>query len=120
VRGDRYLLERAALNLVSNAVEASPRGSEIRVVVGREAGRDGELATFSVSDRGHGIAPERLDRLFDAFLSTKRTGAHLGMGLANVKRIVDAHGGRVTVTSTVGEGSTFRIALPVAPPPDQA
>lgn len=117
VRGDRYLLERAALNLVSNAVEASPRDSEIRVEVGREAGRDGEWATLSISDRGHGIEPERLARLFDAFVSTKRTGAHLGMGLANVKRIVDAHGGIVTVTSTMGEGSTFRIALPLAPPP---
>ncbi len=113
VRGDRYLLERASLNLVSNAVEASPRGSEIRV----EAGRDGEWATLSVSDRGHGIEPERLEHLFDAFVSTKRTGAHLGMGLANVKRIVDAHGGKVTVTSAMGEGSTFRIALPLAPPP---
>jgi len=113
VRGDRYLLERAALNLVSNAVEASPRGSEIRV----EVGRDGEWATFSIADRGQGIEPQRLERLFDAFVSTKRTGAHLGMGLANVKRIVDAHGGNVTVTSTVGVGSTFRIALPLAPSP---
>ena len=119
VRGERYLLERAALNLVSNAVEASPRGAEILVAVGRENGRDGEWATFSVSDRGHGIEPQRLGHLFDAFMSTKRTGAHLGMGLANVKRIVDAHGGKVTVTSTVGEGSTFRIALPLAPPAGQ-
>ncbi len=112
-RGDRYLLERAALNLVSNAVEASPRGGEVRLSVAR----DGEVAAVSVADRGHGIEPERLPRLFDAFASTKRTGAHVGMGLPNVKRIVTAHGGTVTVRSRVGEGSTFRIALPAIDPP---
>jgi signal transduction histidine kinase len=109
-RADRYLLERAALNLVSNAVEVSPRGAPVRIAVGGDA----QQVTLSVVDHGSGIAPERLPALFDAFISTKRTGAHIGMGLPNVKRIVDAHGGRVTVASTVGEGSTFTIALPRA------
>jgi signal transduction histidine kinase len=108
VRADRYLLERAALNLVSNAVEATPRGGEVRLAV---SVRDGE-AELAVVDRGSGIAAERLPRIFDAFASTKRTGAHVGMGLPNVKRIVDAHGGQVSVESTPGKGSTFRIALP--------
>jgi signal transduction histidine kinase len=116
VSGDRYLLERAVLNLVSNACEASPRGSEVALVVTAE----GEQAAIAVEDEGAGIAPERLPRLFDAFVSTKRTGAHVGMGLPNVKRIVDAHGGIVSVESAPGAGSTFRIALPAISPPATA
>ena len=113
VQGDRYLLERAGLNLLSNAVEASPRGGQVRV----EVARDGEWAMLRVVDQGHGIAPDRLERLFDAFKSTKRTGAHIGMGLPNVKRIVEAHGGRVTVQSELEKGTTFQIALPASEPP---
>jgi signal transduction histidine kinase len=113
VSADRYLLERAVLNLVSNACEASPRGSEVRVVVTS----DGARAAIAVEDEGSGIDPERLPRLFDAFVSTKRTGAHVGMGLPNVKRIVDAHGGTVAAESAVGAGATFRIELPAIPAP---
>ena len=115
-RGDRYLLERAALNLVSNAIDASPRGGEVRLEVAEEDGPQGRSAALRVVDRGVGIAPERLPRLFDAFASTKRTGAHVGMGLPNVKRITEAHRGRVTVQSKVGEGTTFQLALPAARP----
>jgi signal transduction histidine kinase len=114
VRADRYLLERAALNLLSNAIEASPRGAEVRLVVSARPD-EGELA---VVDRGPGIDPARLPRIFDAFASTKRTGAHVGMGLPNVKRIVDAHGGRVVAESALGAGSTFRIALPRSARPE--
>ena len=113
VKADRYLLERATLNLLSNAIEASPRGAE----VGVEVARDGEWVRLQVADRGHGIEPERIPRLFDAFVSTKRTGAHVGMGLPNVKRIVEAHGGRVSAESRLGEGSVFRITIQAIAPP---
>jgi signal transduction histidine kinase len=111
---DRYLLERAVLNLVSNACEASPRGSEVRIAVSADAGR----SSITVQDDGAGIDADRLPRLFDAFVSTKRTGAHIGMGLPNVKRIVDAHGGTVTVHSAPGAGATFHISLPSLAPPE--
>jgi signal transduction histidine kinase len=115
VKADRYLLERAMLNLLSNAIEASPKGAEVRLAVTAK----GDRAELSVADHGNGIEAERLARLFDAFVSTKRTGAHVGMGLANVKRIVDAHGGRVAVESQVNQGSTFRIDLPRGEAPTQ-
>ena len=112
VRGDRYLLERATLNLLSNAVEASPTGSEVVV----EVKRLNSAATLSVRDLGPGISPDRLPRIFDAFRSTKKTGAHVGMGLPNVRRIIDAHGGSVSVESSPGRGSAFTIELPAVPP----
>jgi signal transduction histidine kinase len=113
VKGDRYLLERAALNLLSNAIEASPPGGQVSIEVSQ---RDG-VAKFKVSDRGPGIAEERLPGIFDAFKSTKRTGAHVGMGLPNVQRIVIAHGGVAAVESELGKGSTFSIGLPIQPKP---
>jgi signal transduction histidine kinase len=115
VSGDRYLLERAALNLLSNAVEATPRGGEVRLVV---SARGGE-AQLAVVDHGQGIDAERLPRIFDAFTSTKRTGAHLGMGLPNVKRIVVAQGGSVSAESAPERGSTFRITLPRIDAPER-
>ena len=113
IKGDRYLLERAALNLVTNAIEASPPGGEVAI----EVQQHDAVAKIKVSDRGPGIAPERLAGIFDAFKSTKRTGAHVGMGLPNVRRIVAAHGGDTAVESEVGKGSTFSIVLPVQPRP---
>lgn len=113
VLADRYLLERAALNLLSNAIEATERDGEVRLEI--EA-REQEVA-LAVADRGAGIPADRLPRIFDAFASTKRTGAHVGLGLPNVKRIVEAHGGRVSAESRPGVGSTFRILLPRSGPP---
>jgi signal transduction histidine kinase len=109
VRGDRYMLERATLNLVRNAIEASPSGSRVRLAVTSDGGR----AALQVEDQGGGIAAARLRTLFDSFSSTKRTGAHVGMGLPNVRRIITAHGGTVSVKSTEGQGSTFTLAIPI-------
>jgi signal transduction histidine kinase len=115
VKGDRYLLERAALNLTRNAIEASKSGARVELRVEQ---RDG-VAALRVKDEGAGIARERLSTLFESFTSTKRTGAHVGMGLPNVKRIVGAHGGTVSVTSEQGAGSTFTLTLPVQSPKTQ-
>jgi signal transduction histidine kinase len=113
VKGDRYLLERAALNLISNAIEASPPGGQVSI----EVVQQDTVAALKVTDRGPGIAQERLPRIFDAFKSTKRTGAHVGMGLPNVRRIVLAHGGDTAVESELGRGATFSIVLPIQPKP---
>jgi signal transduction histidine kinase len=109
VNGDRFLLERAALNLTRNAIEASPPGSQVMLSVHR----DGETAQIRVEDHGTGIDGDRLPTLFESFKSTKRTGAHIGMGLPNVRRIAMAHKGSVSVRSVIGQGSVFTLTLPV-------
>ncbi|GAO05334.1 sensor histidine kinase [Anaeromyxobacter sp. PSR-1] len=113
IRADRHLLERAALNLVWNACEASPAGAEVRLRAAVEGGR----GLLSVTDRGAGMPPERLASLFDLG-STKRGAGHLGLGLANVRRIVEGLGGAVEVASAEGAGTTFTLSFPaIAPPP---
>lgn len=108
VMGDRYLLERALLNLFWNAIEASPPGARVTITVREDETR----ATLAVEDHGSGIEASRLPTLFDSFHSTKRTGAHVGVGLPNVRRILRAHGGDVSVKSTVGRGSVFTLHMP--------
>jgi signal transduction histidine kinase len=110
VRADRYLLDRAVLNLVYNAIEASQPGA--RVVLSVRQAKD--RALLQVEDRGAGIAEDRLHSLFDSFVSTKRTGAHVGMGLPNVRRIALAHDGDISVISQPGKGSLFTLDLPAA------
>lgn len=107
------LLEQAVVNLVDNAIKYSPAGSSVQV--GCEVA-DGELA-ISVRDRGPGIAREHLPRLFERFYRVDKARSRdlggTGLGLAIVKHIAQAHGGRVSVESTPGQGSTFRIHLPL-------
>ena len=67
-----------------------------------------------MSDSGEGIPADRVDRIFDPFYSTKEKGT--GLGLAQAQRIVDEHGGRLSVVSAAGEGSTFSVRLPQKPP----
>jgi signal transduction histidine kinase len=104
-------------SLLSNAIKFSPDGGEVMVRVRR----DGDEARFEVVDRGVGIAPEKLMRIFDRFYqadgSTTRRFGGVGLGLAIVKEIVELHGGVVEVESEEGQGSTFRVRLPVTAPP---
>ncbi len=118
VLGDETRLGQVFLNLLMNAAEAIDLGAPDRneVVVRAERG-DGEV-TLSVTDTGAGIAPDLLPRLFDPFFSTKVRGN--GLGLAISLEIVNAHGGRIEVESTLGKGSTFRVTLPLAVEPTRA
>ncbi|MFW6086519.1 MAG: two-component system sensor histidine kinase NtrB [Myxococcota bacterium] len=93
-------------NLVKNAIQASTRGERVQVGLSNDDGRP----VIEVIDRGKGIAPTEQEKLFDMFYSGRPHG--VGLGLALVKQIVDAHGGDVQVDSRTGEGTTFRVVLP--------
>ena len=75
---------------------------------------EGSEALIEVRDEGKGIPPEHLDRLFEPFFTTKELWTNIGLGLSVSWRIVAEHGGRITVESRVGEGSTFIVRLPLA------
>jgi two-component system cell cycle sensor histidine kinase/response regulator CckA len=106
-------IEQVLLNLLLNAAQAMPeRGAEtneIRVSVRAGAG---ERAIVAVSDNGVGIPPETVRRIFDPFFTTKPVGVGTGLGLSICHSIVASLGGEITVQSTVGEGTTFRMELP--------
>lgn len=108
---DPARLERILLNLLSNAVKFSSPESKV-IIHARKVG--GEI-TISVTDYGKGIAPEDCSRLFKRFFQVKgsQTPGGVGLGLYIAKLLVEAHGGRIWVESTVGEGSTFYFTLPI-------
>jgi len=106
VEHDAGQIQQVLLNLLLNAIQAIDDSGNIRVRLNSEDG----FATVSVSDTGGGIAPEHLGNIFRPFFTTKKRGT--GLGLSLVSRIVEAHGGRVEVNSTPGEGSQFMVWLP--------
>ena len=106
IRGDRPQLEQAVLNLVLNAVEAMPEGGELRLGVQMREGN----VLLSVQDSGRGMPKEIAARLFEPFL-TRRPGG-TGLGMALVRRTVEAHGGSLKVDSQPGKGTRVEIRLP--------
>ena len=106
---DATNLELALLNLMTNAVDAMPKGGMLSVVV-RETPQN--KVRVEVSDTGHGISDELMTRIFDPWVSTKKPGRGTGLGLAIARDVIAAHGGTITVASTVGHGTTFTIDLP--------
>jgi signal transduction histidine kinase len=114
VFADHRRIERAILNLVSNAHKFSPPGSEIRISI-RRIGGD---VCWEVADDGHGIPEEDLPMLFERFFvsADDRTAGGIGLGLSLVLTTAQAHGGRVEVDSEVGRGSVFRLIIPATGP----
>lgn len=114
VDGEPRRLEQIVVNLLSNALRYTDAGGAVRVVV-RE---DGEKAQLEVADTGIGIAPEDLPRVCVRFWrgekSRSRDTGGAGIGLSIVRELVQAHRGTITVESTPGEGSAFRVTLPIA------
>jgi signal transduction histidine kinase len=104
---DSELMERVFYNLALNAVQATAAGGAVTVKT-RAAGGMAEVA---VIDRGSGIGPQDIDAIFNPFFTTKPQGT--GLGLAIVSKIVDGHGGKITVESEPGKGSIFRVLLPM-------
>jgi two-component system sensor histidine kinase SenX3 len=116
VYGSGNQLATALTNLVGNAVAYSPEQSRVAIACRGDA----EQVEIAVTDLGIGIAPKELDRIFERFYRSDRARSRAtggtGLGLAIVKHIATNHGGRVDVSSTLGEGSTFTLRLPARPP----
>jgi two-component system sensor histidine kinase HydH len=108
IRVDSDRLNQVLLNLYLNAVEAMEPGGRLQVAV-EDAGREPGIR-IRVSDTGCGIAPENLGQVFEPYFTTKPTGT--GLGLAIAHNIVEAMGGRITVESRIGAGTTFEVNLP--------
>ena len=112
VVGDQSALRRAFANILSNSIRVSSKGKSIFV----QAGSDKEMVWISVRDEGPGLEPEDSEKVFDRFWKADQVSAReagrSGLGLAIVKTIAESHGGRTTVRSTKGVGSTFTIWLP--------
>jgi two-component system NtrC family sensor kinase len=108
---DSSQMQQVLLNLVMNAAEATTAKSGGRVRV--ETARAGETVVMTVADNGEGISPENLDKIFDPFFTTKPEGKGVGLGLAVLYGIVQAHGGEVEVNSKEGQGTTFTVTLPL-------
>ncbi|WP_420587072.1 ATP-binding protein [Ruegeria sp.] len=128
VRADKRQLEQVLMNLVVNARDAMPDGGEIRietevVVLSNPLSRDratvqpGEYVTVKVIDSGVGIPADKLQKVFEPFYTTKRTGEGTGLGLSTVYGIVKQTGGFIFVDSAPGHGTEFTVYLPVSASP---
>lgn len=116
LKGNAELLERAVINLLTNAVQYSPGGSAVSLQVFRA----GHQACLTIADEGTGIDADELPHLFDRYRrqkSSEMSGIHgAGLGLSFVKTVVEKHRGEIYVVSSPGEGSSFTLKLPIADP----
>jgi two-component system sensor histidine kinase ResE len=115
---DVSLMRRALDEILDNAVKYSPRGGKVTVSVSSENSRTRRMLRLDVRDEGIGIEPQDLPRIFEDFrqldASDTRSFGGLGLGLAFVKRIMEAHRGTIDASSVPGEGTTFSLLIPVA------
>lgn len=124
--GDADLMKQVVMNLLVNAEQAIEGQGHITVASRLGPGTASErlgvdamaMVEISVTDTGCGIAPENMERIFDPFFTSKEVGKGTGLGLSVSYGIVKAHGGKITVDSVVGEGTTFHVFLPITSPFD--
>jgi len=123
VSHDQDQLEQVLINLIKNAIEASPQGAAVRIAIEPAAvtsaargarGPGAPGVQVRVEDQGSGIAPEHLKTIFEPFFTTKPGGTGLGLYISH--DIVKRHGGALTIASEPGRGTTFTLELPLDPP----
>ena len=130
VRADKRQLEQVVMNLVVNARDSMPEGGEILISTAgteicepmlrdRVAVSKGAYVSISIQDKGCGIASDKLQKIFEPFYTTKRTGEGTGLGLSTVYGIVKQTGGYIFVDSSVGQGTIFTLLLPASDLPSQ-
>ena len=110
VAHDPALIQQVVLNLVLNGIQAIPSEGAVDIAIARED----DHALISVKDNGKGISPDALPKIFRPFFTTRKDGTGLGLSLA--KGIVQSHGGNIEASSTLGQGTQFRIQLPIERP----
>jgi len=111
VKADRGLLDQVLMNLLINGRDAMPDGGTM--TIGTRDDEDGRV-TVDVTDTGQGMPPDVQAKIFEPFFTTKDPGTGTGLGLATVYTIVTQAGGTIEVESVVGQGTTFRVSLPLA------
>lgn len=121
IRGDRLQLEQALMNLLSNALKAVEGSAAPRVTLDAAVIEDAArtMLALRVKDNGRGMTPAVRERIFEPFFTTVTDGRGTGLGLFLIRNVVRAHGGRVTVDSVPGTGTTFTLILPLADPVPQ-
>jgi signal transduction histidine kinase len=102
-------MERALSNIIENAVEAMPKGGELTI----SSRKTNDYIDLVIADTGTGMTNETMRKLFTPPFTTKAKG--IGLGLAISKRIVEAHGGSITMETALGKGSSFTVRLPIKP-----
>jgi two-component system, NtrC family, sensor kinase len=114
LRCDNSQIQQVVMNLVLNAAEATQSKGNGKVKIHTRSDKKAGELIFEVDDNGEGMPPERISKIFDPFFTTKPEGKGVGLGLAVVYGIVDSHGGDIAVSSKVGEGTRFKVTLPIA------
>ncbi len=109
---DKNRAGEVIMNLVSNALAAMPAGGTLTVGVAQEQSNGDSFVTVKVSDTGEGIPPDRLQKIFEPFFTTKVSKKGIGLGLSISRKIMEDHGGFITVESTVGKGAAFTLYFP--------
>ncbi|HSO72646.1 MAG TPA: ATP-binding protein [Thermodesulfobacteriota bacterium] len=104
-------IQQALMNMIINGVEAMPQGGTL-TIASRFLSKE-KMIEVEIRDTGIGIPREHLDNLFEPFFSTKAEGKGVGLGLSVSYGIINNHHGRIKVDSTPGQGTTFRVHLPV-------
>lgn len=119
LRADLVLLQRLLGNLIDNAVDASPRGGTVELSA--QTTESHTWVTFEIADRGAGISPENLEKVFHPYFTTKDSGDKIrgfGLGLTTCQKIVHLHNGTITLKSILGAGTNVRVEIPTNPDPN--
>lgn len=106
-------LQQVLLNLISNARDAMGQGGVLRLKAWEEKKRDRDFVVLSVHDTGCGIPPDRMDKIFEPFYTTKPPGKGTGLGLSICRRLMEAYGGGIEVVSREGQGANFLVWFPL-------
>lgn len=109
IKGDVDKMKRAFVNIIKNSFEAMPKGGKLTA----KSKKAGDKVEIAFTDTGPGVPKETLERIFTPLFTTKAKG--MGFGLAICKRIIEAHGGKISVESTAGKGTTFTLIIPIEP-----